>query len=160
MPDLPDPRMNPNGERAFGTIIHNKDGHHYVYIKTVTEDINTSSRYFTGSTQVEVGDVYPAFLVVPHLEQHEIATYQNLDFDERPKHALLQKLTNIAYELKACINSGEGGLSTKLTVQDDWNGDPVIFDLIKVVGLSADLDQKIIKDLNKEAKKLLDKKLK
>lgn len=157
MPDLPDPRMNPNGERAFGTVIHDKDGHHYVYIKTVTDDINTSSRYFTGSTQVAVGDVYPAFLVVPKLNPDEIESYQNLDFDERPKHALLQKLTNIAYELKSCIKNCEG-LSTELTVQDDWNGEPVIFDLINVVGLSTALNQKIIKDLNKEAKRLLDKK--
>jgi hypothetical protein len=152
MPDIPDPRMNPNGERAFGTVIHDKDGHHYVYIKTVTEDIETSSRYFTGSSQVDVGNVYPAFLVVPELDEEEIETYQNLDFDE--KHALISKLNNIADELKNCIKSC-GNIPVEVKVADDFNDKPVIFDLIEVKRLTQTVNQKIIKELNKEAKRLL-----
>ena len=66
-----DPRMNPVGERTFGTVFSHEDSHSYVYIKTDNNDPN-GSRYFTSGTRVDMDDIYPAFLVIPKLNKQQL----------------------------------------------------------------------------------------
>jgi hypothetical protein len=152
MPSIPDPRMNPEGERAFGTVINDKEGHHYVYIKKETDDITTSSRFFTAGTQVDVDKITPAFLIVPDLSDEELNEYQYLDFDEKTN--LLEKLENIANKLNECLSECSN-IPVKVNLVHGFDKKPVIFDLIDVIGISSNVDQKVIKKLNKEAEKIL-----
>jgi len=157
---IPDPRMNPIGERAFGTAFNHLDGHYYYYIKGKNDlDPNLGSRYLAAGTLVELEKVYPAFLVVPRLSSKEIKTYRSLDFDkpiidpikEKEELELKTKLQNLGQALVNCINNSEE-LKSKVDVEIDWKKVPAIVDLIEVTQMSPAPDQKVMKKVNKHIK--------
>lgn len=150
MPDIPDPRMNPVGERAFGSLYNDADGHQYVYIKTDNGDVEQSSRYYTAGTQVKVGKISPAFLVVP---TDDIQNYDKIEFENgSPKESA--ELDQMVRELENCLRE-----CSKFKIVTGFNEKTVIFDLIEIKGL-ADVNQKVRKELNKAAKIILKDKTK
>lgn len=143
---IPDPRMNPIGERAFGTVINDEDGHHYVYIKEDSTDEKTASRYFVGGTKVNVGAILPAFLVIPKTVTP--AEYKDMKFvDGYPKDDP-ERFDALAAEL-------EQGLGENFELVRGLGNKAVLFDIIEVTSISETIDQKIIRKLNKEAEKIL-----
>lgn len=144
MPSIPDPRMNPNGERAYGTVINDQDGHYYVYIKDNSDD-DTSSRFFTGGSQVDVSNISPAFLVVP---EQPLSNYDSVTFkDGYPENP--GDFDNMSNKIEKALKD------TGLKLLKGIGEKAVIIDIIKVDGLSEEPNQKVIKELNKAAKKIL-----
>ena len=154
---IPDPRMNPIGERPFGTAFNHVDGHYYYYIKGKNDqDPKLGSRYLAAGTLVELDNVYPSFLVVPRLNPKEITTYRFLDFDKpdselnKDELALKTKLQDIGNALMNCIiNSAD--LKSKVDVEIDWKKAPAIVDLIEVTKMNPP-EQKVMKQVNKHIK--------
>ena len=155
---IPDPRMNPVGERAFGTAFNHLDGHYYYYIKGKNDqDSKLGSRYLSAGTLVELDNVYPAFLVVPRLISREIKTYRFLDFDKpdselnKDELELKTKLLDLGKAIMDCISKSEE-LKSKVDVEINWKKAPVIVDLIEVTKMSPSPDQKVMKKVNKHIK--------
>jgi hypothetical protein len=101
-----DPKMNPKGERTFGILFNHDDSHSYVYIKQ-DDDIESDyegSRYFTAGTRVDLGDIFPVFLVKPTLNDNQIKKYKDLDFnsDDDLKQFLLEKGRQLEEALTKC----------------------------------------------------------
>lgn len=152
---IQDPRMNPSGERTFGTVFNHDDSHSYVFIKTDDDDPNTytGSRFFTAGTRVELRDVRPAFLVVPRLNNQQLNQYQELDFNDN-SNDLLSLILNYGQQLKEALVKCE--IDGMVSVQDSWNGTPVIFDLIDIrKAIDTPVKQPIMDELNKKAKEKL-----
>jgi len=155
---IPDPRMNPVGERPFGTAFNHLDGHYYYYIKGKNDlDPQLGSRYLSAGTLVELDNVYPAFLVVPRLSSKEIKTYRFLDFDKadinlsKDELELKTKLLDLGKAIMDCISKSEE-LKSSVDVEIDWKKAPAIIDLIEVNKVSTAPDQKVMKKVNKHIK--------
>jgi hypothetical protein len=131
---IPDPRMNPNGEKSFGFAFRYKDGHYYVYIKGKSDPGNsdTDSRYFSAGTQVLLGKEIKQSLLIVSTKGNTIDTSKVVDINE-----YLQ--------------------SHDMTIKPDWNGDPVVFELIEVEGLNPEITQDVVKKCNQAAQAELEK---
>lgn len=148
---IKDPRMNPVGERDFGTVFDHDDSHAYVYIKTNKND-PTGSRYFTCGTRVAIDEIYPAFLVIPKLTNQQLKDYQELDFNDRSE--LKKELIDKGRQLEKALVKCE--LGDMMSVQGSWEDIPVIFDLVNVRKIKKDIKaQPVIDELNKKAFEIL-----
>jgi len=151
-----DPKMNPKGERTFGILFNHDDSHSYVYIKQ-DDDIESDyegSRYFTAGTRVDLGDIFPVFLVKPTLNDNQIKKYKDLDFnsDDDLKQFLLEKGRQLEEALTKC------DLDFMKVVDCKWKEEPVIFDLIDIKKApDTPGKQPVIDKLNKKAKDELKK---
>jgi len=150
---IKDPRMNPISERDFGTVFRHDDSHSYVYIKTDKDGPNVS-RYFTEGTEVELGYIFPAFLVIPEMSQKELDNYQKLNF--KNKSDLKEKLLNFGKELGDALVKCE--LSGMMSVKTNWKEEPVIFDLIDIKKEDKIAEnQPVINELNEKAREILNR---
>lgn len=149
---ISDPRMNPSGERAFGFVAKDEDGHQYTYLKTLGDESTLGSRFFTAGTKVNLGKVYPVYIVIPDLSAEEIDEYQEMNFNDNTP--LKNKLAQGAMELNSCISECKNG-SIPLSLAFDWKQEPVVYDFIEVPDMSKSPKQDVLTRINEFLKSIL-----
>jgi len=129
MPRIPDPKMNPRGERTYGIVSNEDNGHYDIYIKRDTND-SKDSRYLPAGTRVQVGNVWPAFLLRFKNKNEFLDDYGNAKFEkgniiEGIKN--FEQLKNALNELNNLLEKSEFELVT-VTWAEDSKEKPVIVD--------------------------------
>ena len=133
MPRIPDPKMNPTGERAYGIVSNEENGHYDIYIKRDANN-STDSRYLPAGTRVKVGNVWPAFLLRFKNKNEFLDDYGNAEFK---KGNIIKGIKNIEQ-----FNNALNKLNTLLEKSD--------FELVTVEWAEDSIKKSVIVDYTDE----------
>ena len=147
MPRIPDPKMNPTGERTYGIVSNEDDGHYNIYIKIDTNQA-TDSRYLPAGTKVNVGNLHPALLLKFKNELEFLDDYGTAEYK---KGNLVKGIKNIE-----SFNKAINDLNNLLEKSDfelvvvEWNEDskakPVIVDYTEELTIHPDASNEDVKE--------------
>jgi hypothetical protein len=147
MPRIPDPKMNPSGERTYGIVSNEDDGHYDIYIKKDTNQ-PTDSRFLPAGTKVNIGNLHPAFLLkfkneLEFLDDYGTAEYKKGNIVKGVKN--IESFNNSLKELNTLLAKSDFEL-----VVVDWNEDslakPVIVDYTEELTIHADASKEDVKE--------------
>lgn len=147
MPRIPDPKMNPSGERAYGIVSDEDNGHYDIYIK---EDygLPQDSRYLPTGSKVRIGDIWPAFLVTFKNKKELLDDYENAKYKNGNIHGGIKnidRLINAFNELNEILEESDFELVTKKW-DKEANETPVIVDFTDEIELHPDASNEVVKE--------------
>ncbi|HLF35770.1 MAG TPA: hypothetical protein VI583_16120 [Cyclobacteriaceae bacterium] len=135
MPIIQDPKVNPVGERQYGVLLNEADGHYYDYVKKTNAVRELLAQY-----KIDIGQKFPAYLVIPKLSPKELNDYQNLDFNAL-SDPLLTKLHDQGSHLIDVLKNEPYDVSVA------YDGFATIIDIIQEIIFNAGYNQPVLNEV-------------